>query len=234
MIVISLSICFSYALLILLTLYLDPKRKAGQRGQQYTMLHLLFFSSVKMLLVIGLVIATAAITGTLQDVVIGFSAVTFNWQTLGFGVIAAFGFVVIYSFWQAIVSRVAAKIRSDETTSHLVRLLPKKWLPLIGLFLLISLEAGLLEEIFFRGIIQAHGTMFLPVLWAAVLGGVLFGIAHFYQGIPGVIGTSALGVWLGITYAVGGNILVPVIGHFLGDFACMMLGARSIVEHNDS
>jgi membrane protease YdiL (CAAX protease family) len=234
MTVISLSICVSYTLLILLTLFLDPKRKSGQRGQKYTMSHLLLFSSVKMLLIIGVVIATAAISGALQYVVIGFSDVSFNWQTLGLGVIAAFGFVVIYSFWQIIVSRVSARIRSDESTSHLVRLLPRKWLPLVGLFLLISLEAGLLEEIFFRGIIQAHGSIFLPALWAAVLGGVLFGIAHFYQGVSGVIGTSALGVWLGITYAVTGNILVPVIGHFLGDFACMMLGARSIVEHNDS
>jgi len=72
--------------------------------------------------------------------------------------------------------------------------------------------------------------VFFAASGAVVASGVLFGIAHFYQGLAGVVGTSALGVWLGLMFALTGNLLVPILGHFLGDFGCMMLGAGRIMQ----
>lgn len=230
MIVITLAIFIAYVVLIVLSLILDPKRRRVRPGGRRSIFRVLLFSTFKMLLVIGIIIVLSLVSRTNLSSVLGFSGFSVSWQGVGFGVIAAIGFILIYLFWQVIVSRFSKKIQSDEDKSGLIALLPRQWLPLVGIFLIISLEAGLLEEIFFRGIMQSHMEIFFASSWAAMAGGVLFGIAHFYQGPSGVTGTFALGVWLGLMFAITGNVLVPILGHFLGDFCCMMLGARHIIQ----
>jgi len=230
MIEITLAIFIAYVVLIVLSLILDPKRKKSLPGMRRTIFRVLLFSTCKMLFAIAIVIVACLVSKINLLCTLGFSGFSLNWQGLGFGFVAAVGFVVIYLLWQVSVLRIFKKSQSDENKSDLIDLLPKQWLPLVGVFLIISLEAGLLEEIFFRGIIQSHMDVFFATSWVAVASGVLFGIAHFYQGLAGVIGTSALGVWLGLMFAMTGNLLVPIMGHFLGDFGCMMLGARYIIQ----
>ncbi|MBE0433170.1 CPBP family intramembrane metalloprotease [candidate division WOR-3 bacterium] len=227
----TVAIAGAYVLLILISLFLDPKRRGGTQG--YFIYKALLFSTLKMLIVIGLVVVFAILGRKELAQVLGLSGFIMNWQGLGFGVLAAVGFVAIYVFWKVIASRF--KTERGETAnsgSRLVESLPRHWLPLIGTFGVISLEAGLLEEIFFRGIMQSHAAGYVMQPLAVLICGFLFGIAHFYQSISGIAGTSALGIWLGVMYAVTGNLVVPVIGHFLGDFACMMLGARQIIGRN--
>jgi membrane protease YdiL (CAAX protease family) len=234
MIVITLAIFIAYAALIALSLILDPKKRRAQPGAKRSIFRVLLFSTCKMLLAIAIVIVACLVSRINLLCTLGFSGLLLNWQGLGFGIVAAVGFVMIYLLWQVSVSRVFKKSQADENKSDLIDLLPKQWLPLVSVFLIISLEAGLLEEIFFRGIIQPHIDVHFAASWAVIASGVLFGIAHFYQGLAGVIGTSALGVWLGFMFAMTGNLLVPILGHFLGDFCCMMLGARKIMQHESN
>jgi membrane protease YdiL (CAAX protease family) len=231
MIYISLAICCAYAILILFSLFVDPKGKKSHRWNKHSILQLLLFSTLKMLLAIGVVVITAACSRIDPSGMVGLSGLSFSWQDIAFGLIAAFGFFGIYLIWQIIKSCACKRAQSSESGSDLIGLLPKKWLPLIGVFMIISLEAGLLEEIFFRGIVQSHIAALYTTSSAVVLSGILFGVAHFYQGVSGILGTSALGIWLGMTYAVTGNLLVPVVGHYLGDFACMMLGAGKLMQY---
>jgi membrane protease YdiL (CAAX protease family) len=233
--VVTPTIFVAYVLLIALSLFLDPKRKKVHPKGKYSILNMLLFSTFKMLFAIGFVIVIALTRRVSLSRVLGFSGFSLSWQSIGFGIIAAFGFVLIYVLWQVLASRISKKIQADEAASGMIDLLPKQWLPLVLLFLTISLEAGLLEEIFFRGIMQTNFSNFIAPLWAIVISGILFGFAHFYQGRSGVAGTSVLGIWLGVTYAATGNLLVPIVGHFFGDFACMMLGAKTIMRRkNDS
>jgi len=235
MIVTTLTIFIAYVVLIVLSLILDPKRKKTHRRRKGSILYVLLFSIFKMLFVIGIAIVVILVSGTNLSRALGFSGFSFSPQGIGFGIVAAIGFVVIYVLWQVSVPRIFKKTQSDENKSGLIDLLPKQWLPLVGIFLIISLEAGLLEEIFFRGIMQSHVDGLLATAWAVMASGVLFGIAHFYQGVSGIVATSILGVWLGVAFAVTGNILVPILGHFLGDFTCMMLGAKTItLRKNDT
>jgi len=235
MTVITLTIFIAYAGLMVLSLILDPKRKKIRSRVKGSILYMLLFSTFKMLFAIAIVIAVILASRTNLSRAVGFSGFSFSPQSIGYGVIAAIGFVVIYVLWQAFISRFSKGTQSEESASGIIDMLPRRWLPLIIVFVAISLEAGLLEEIFFRGIMQSHAADLLMASWAAVASGILFGFAHFYQGVSGIVGTSILGVWLGVAFAVTGNILVPILGHFLGDFTCMMLGAKTIMlQKNDT
>ncbi len=89
---------------------------------------------------------------------------------------------------------------------------------------LLSLNAGLSEELFFR--------LVLPLVLALVLGNVYlafaiaivtFGVMHFYQGWAGVVATSIVGAVMAAIYLASGNIWVVVIVHAAIDLVGMLL-----------
>lgn len=63
---------------------------------------------------------------------------------------------------------------------------------------------------------------------ALILVNVGFGLAHTYQGLPGVIEAAVGGVFYGALYlATGRNLIAPMVGHFTSntiDFVLMYLG----------
>jgi membrane protease YdiL (CAAX protease family) len=87
-----------------------------------------------------------------------------------------------------------------------------------------TLVAGLLEEVFFRGFL--FGILFRKLKWgfvpASVLGAVIFGIGHLYQGdnlteLIGIFLVTAMGaVWFAWLYIEwNNNLWVPVFLHVL-------------------
>ena len=100
---------------------------------------------------------------------------------------------------------------------HVAALLPRNgaetaWAALIGV------NAGVSEEVFFR--------LLLPLLLALVFGdavlafavaGILFGLAHVYQGWVGVLATFLLGLVLAGLYLVTGSLLAAITVHVLID-----------------
>lgn len=95
-----------------------------------------------------------------------------------------------------------------------------------GLFAVVAVTAGICEELLFRGFLLAVGTAVWPAApdWVlVVLGAVLFGLAHAYQGISGIAGTAVLGVVLGTTYALTGSLLLPVVLHAAIDLRVLLL-----------
>ena len=229
----TIAILVAYAVLFFISVFLDPKKKAIQSDKKYSIYQMLLFSTIKMLIAVAIVITVALSIRVSLIKVVGLSGSSLNWQVLCQGLIAASGFVFIYIVWQLLSTRFSSKVtKTDSTEKSMIALLPKCWLPLIGTFAIISFEAGLLEEIFFRGIMQSHILSYVAPLWAVIIAGLFFGFAHFYQGASGVIGTSILGIWLGATFVITGNIAVPIIGHFLGDFTCMMLSGKQIIQRS--
>ena len=83
---------------------------------------------------------------------------------------------------------------------------------------LLSLNAGILEELVFRLavpalIYAATGN----ALVALIVSTLLFGALHAYQGLFGVLGTALIGAFFMLLYIVTGTILVPIIAHLLVD-----------------
>ncbi len=86
---------------------------------------------------------------------------------------------------------------------------------------LISLVAGLGEELLFRAILQSWFTDSLGVWPGIVLASALFGLLHLVTPTYGVI-AALIGGYLGWVWEVNGNLLVVVIVHALYDFIALV------------
>jgi membrane protease YdiL (CAAX protease family) len=85
----------------------------------------------------------------------------------------------------------------------------------------ISLLAGVGEELLFRGLIQEALALRVGP-WGALAGGaLLFGLMHAMTAAYLVLATFA-GAYLGWAYLASGNLLVPVVAHGLYDFVALV------------
>ena len=90
----------------------------------------------------------------------------------------------------------------------------------------LSVTAGIVEEIVYRGFLLWFLSMIMP-LWAAVIvSSVLFGLGHSYQGPSGALRTGLVGLVFAVFYVITGSIWLPIIGHALFD----ILQGRLIYE----
>lgn len=80
-------------------------------------------------------------------------------------------------------------------------------------FMRVSLTAGICEELLYRGFLAWFLATWMP-LWAALLvSGVLFGLAHLYQGVTGVLKTGLIGIVFGGITLLTGSIIWAMILH---------------------
>ena len=104
---------------------------------------------------------------------------------------------------------------------------------LFELFLL-SLMAGLGEEIFFRWCLQGGLADVLSerfgvdaATWTALIAvSFLFGLCHWVNASYGIT-TFLIGIYLGWTMIQAGNWLVPAVAHALFDFLALLFITRS-------
>ena len=96
-------------------------------------------------------------------------------------------------------------------------LLPKSMVE-ITLWILLCLTAGFCEEIAFRGYLQKQFHAFTgSIVIAVVLQGIVFGVAHGYQGWKNVAVITALGLLYGALAAWRRNLRVNMISHAWSD-----------------
>lgn len=92
-------------------------------------------------------------------------------------------------------------------------------------FLLISICAGVGEELLFCGLIQ-EGLMRLIGAWPAlIISGAVFGMVHWYSNYYFIYATF-MGMFLGALYWQSGNLLAPIICHTLYDFTVLIILMR--------
>jgi len=120
--------------------------------------------------------------------------------------------VVAVILAQRNASKAAAPMLGDVTA-----LLPRNGLETLWTAL-IAVNAGISEEVFFR--------LLLPLLLTLVFGnafvgfavaGIVFGLAHIYQGWVGVLATFVLSLVLAGLYLGTGSLLAPIAAHVLID-----------------
>ncbi|MCI5046624.1 MAG: CPBP family intramembrane metalloprotease [Aquisalinus sp.] len=86
-------------------------------------------------------------------------------------------------------------------------------------FKLLSVTAGITEEVIFRAFLIAFLALYMPVAAAAVTAVILFGCAHSYQGFAGVVRTALVGGFLTAVYLTGSSLWPAIILHILMDLA---------------
>jgi membrane protease YdiL (CAAX protease family) len=95
------------------------------------------------------------------------------------------------------------------------------------LFTMVSITAGVCEELVFRGFLIALLAALVPAapVWVCALAAaVVFGLAHLYQGAVGVVTTFVMGLVLGALYVISGSLLAPILVHAMVDLRAIWLG----------
>jgi membrane protease YdiL (CAAX protease family) len=78
---------------------------------------------------------------------------------------------------------------------------------------LISLGAGVAEELLFRGVIQVKGGI--------VVASILFGVLHWVTPAYALLAT-AIGFYIGLVYHFGQSLLIPIQLHCIYDFGALI------------
>lgn len=91
-------------------------------------------------------------------------------------------------------------------------------------FAVVSVTAGICEETLYRGFLFHYfrDVWHLGLLLAVVASSVVFGLAHGYQGISGMVGTGVIGGVLALIYLAAGSLLAPMIFHALIDLRILI------------
>ena len=101
----------------------------------------------------------------------------------------------------------------------------------MALWTALSLSAGVCEEAIFRGYLQGQLTSLRSGAPAAILiSGVIFGIAHIYQGPRQVAFIAVYGMMFGMLAHIRGSVRPGMIAHFLND-ALIGLAAGIAAQH---
>lgn len=79
--------------------------------------------------------------------------------------------------------------------------------------ILISLSAGIAEELLFRGVLQ--------VQFGIVASSILFGLVHFISPLYMII-AAAMGFYLGSVFSLYDNLMIPALIHFLYDLGALV------------
>ena len=134
-------------------------------------------------------------------------AVAFGFWVVAAGVLAALSFAL----------GLASPAQVAQAKKQLGPLLPQTGLE-VGLWIALSATAGFCEEIMFRGYLQKQfRAVSRSSAVAIVLQGVVFGIAHAYQGGRRIILIGVYGVLFGILAVWRKSLRPGMIGHMMQD-----------------
>jgi membrane protease YdiL (CAAX protease family) len=103
-------------------------------------------------------------------------------------------------------------------------------LPALLIFIIISwTEAAFIEEMFFRGyflnrLASIAGNQRWGIAFALIVNALVFGAAHAYQGLTGVLDTFLAGLLLGLLYLFARrNLWLPILVHGIIDTLGVLL-----------
>jgi uncharacterized protein len=100
----------------------------------------------------------------------------------------------------------------------------------------VSLTAGICEEVLFRGLVIYLLRRFDPslsVVWLVVISSVIFGFAHAYQGVQGIVSSACIGALFAVIFVTTHSLYIPIILHAFIDLRALLIPLpRSTPETN--
>jgi membrane protease YdiL (CAAX protease family) len=144
-----------------------------------------------------------------------------------FGVIVlvvATGFM-LYGWRRATAMTQQEKDKQIDSLGDLVFFLPRTARDYRH-FVAVSITAGIVEEILYRGFVFWFLAPFMPIWAVIVVSSIAFGLAHSYQGVGGMARVTLIGLAFGVFYVLTGSIWLPMLAHAILD----ILQGASIIE----
>ena len=134
----------------------------------------------------------------------------------GAAVLVLFTAYLIYAWHSAKKMGDDDRAKQTKSLGNLVHMLPHNRRDLRH-FIAISLTAGVVEEIVYRGFVLWYLALIMPLWGAVIVSSVAFGLGHSYQGALGGLRCGLIGLAFAIFYIVTGSIWLPIIAHAVFD-----------------
>ncbi len=94
-----------------------------------------------------------------------------------------------------------------------------------GMWVALSITAGFVEEVVYRGYLQRQlGAWIGNLGWGVVVSAIVFGLAHGYQGPLSVVMITAYGALFGILAATTRTLLPGIVAHAFEDTVSGLFG----------
>ena len=126
-------------------------------------------------------------------------------------------------FWWGLRSRYPPAVGIRRTLDTLAFPLLGQWS--IAQLVVISILAGICEEILFRAVIQGGLVEPVGTLAALLLASIAFGLAHLMT-LAYAIAAALIGLYLGGLWILTGNLLAPVVTHAVYDAVVLIYLVR--------
>jgi uncharacterized protein len=130
----------------------------------------------------------------------------------------ALGYWVVALIVLAILGNGLVKFSGSHIDPQKIGDVTQKLTPVTGvemmLFLVLSISAGICEELVFRGYLQQQFARMGRRVWAGVaLSALVFGGAHGYEGIAGIVLISVYGAMFGVLALLRRGLRTGMIAH---------------------
>jgi membrane protease YdiL (CAAX protease family) len=107
----------------------------------------------------------------------------------------------------------ASQERLSNSLDKVRRMLPKTSTER-AVWIVVSITAGVCEEVLYRGWLLSLFAAALGSVWLGLLiSSIIFGFAHTYQGRNGILGTGVLGAIFGLLFIFSGSLIPGQVLH---------------------
>lgn len=138
-----------------------------------------------------------------------------RWEMFGLGLVGVIAAAIVVQFLR-LGSMSPERLKTALSSFDRMRVVPTTRGELF-VFVLVAVTAGVWEELVYRGFLIGFLGPLAGLAGATVLSSFIFGLGHAYQGAPGVVVTSLVGLLLGIGYILSGNLWWLMAVHALID-----------------
>ena len=101
-----------------------------------------------------------------------------------------------------------------------------------------AITAGVCEELVYRGFLLFYFLQIfqdtIPFEWGIVFSAVVFGLAHCYQGLRGVLATGLIGIFFAYLYWYTGSLFPSMVTHALMDLRFLFIRDQGINQTSSS
>ena len=207
-------ILFGYPLISWLLNYINPPSETviqSRISQVY--IPAILIQTLVFLVIIWATTKTADGQINLSNIAgIGIKPKDFNLLNLAIGIMFLFTALIILNIISNIIDYYGI-FRAEDITYLLPRSPEEK-----VFWIMLSLIAGVTEELCFRGFVITRLAILTGSVWpGAILGAVSFGLGHLYQGWAGVAIIGIYGLLFSLLFIARGSLVPCIIAHALQD-----------------
>ncbi len=147
-----------------------------------------------------------------------------QWVAIGVGVFAILAQVI---YLETVSRNADGLTKVKEQMGALSNLAPQTRTE-DRLFGMVSITAGVCEEILYRGLLLATLVSLVGTWPAVAISSLIFGLGHAYQGISGIVKTGLVGLVLALLTVSSGSLFIAIVLHAVVDLTSGRLMGRAL------